>query len=143
MNRDEKKVQNRFRTDLYEQASWSVKYKNVKQCINLFNVLGIRYSDMSCNFSTNNIIGQDFFDIVCFYKGLEHNWENISIILDLDLDYENKQQITHYSYYMFSILPNLSFIIFVYGNEPYYVFKKMINSKLNICLSSKLMNFDK
>lgn len=142
MDKDEKKEQNQFKNDLYEQASWSVKYKSVKQCINFFNVLGIRYSDMSCNFSTNNIIGQDFFDIVCFYTGSDHTWENISIILDLDLDYENMQQITHYSYYMFSILPNLSFIIFVHQNQPYFVFKKMINAKLNICLYSQILKFD-
>lgn len=143
MDKDVKREQNKFKNDLYEQASWSVKYKNVKQCINLFNALGFRYSDMSCNFSTNNVIGQDFFDIVFFYKDSEHVWENISMILDLDLDYENIQQITHYSYYMFSILPNLAFITFIYQNQPYFVFKKMINNKLNICLSLQTLKFDK
>ncbi|MEG1821047.1 MAG: hypothetical protein RR201_02260 [Malacoplasma sp.] len=141
MDKNSKKRQARLKSDLYDQASLSSKYKGIKSCIGLFNALGIKLDDMSCNFATNNIISQDCFDIACFYEDTAHTWENISIILDLDLDYDNMQQITQYSYYIFSILPNLSFIIFIHENVPYYIFKRLDNDKLHICFTKKLMVF--
>lgn len=149
MTKEEKRLEKVSLKNLQDDTKLLMNKKEVREFIDIFNSIGIKYSNMACGFKANIKQQQVVLDLVAFYPDKPKTPENIMLILDLSHEFNekkkyidsNNEELIGIARKYFSSLPSLGFVVVNTTKEPKYIFKTIQQNQILFYTSTETPEF--